>query len=58
VHGRRDVVPGSAPGRAPIAFLQVGALIERENERYGGRLTDEVGPRVMTLTSNAERRRR
>ena len=31
---------------------------ERENGRYGGRLTDGVGPRAVTLTSNAERRRR
>ena len=49
-----------APRRAVrcSTSLQLSALFEREDGWFGGRLTDGVGPRVMTLTSNAERRRR
>jgi hypothetical protein len=51
-------VPGPAPVVRRPASLQVSERFGRENGRYDGRLTDGVGPRVMTLTSNAERRRR
>ena len=58
VHGRVDERAGPAPVVNGPVFLQVSARLGRQNGRYGGRLPDGVGPRVMTLTSNAERRRR
>ena len=40
------------------AFLLVSDMIGQVEKRLGGRATDGVGPRVVTLTPDAERRRR
>src|SRR3954452_4841798 len=50
--------PASLRARPRSASLQVRSRFGRTNGGFGGRLTDGVGPRAVTLTSDAERRRR
>jgi hypothetical protein len=38
--------------------MLVSGHVEREIGQFGGRATDVVGTRAVTLTSDAERRRR